>query len=525
MDTNQILLWIVGVGSVLPLLRLLRASHTGTSGWMAVLTFVLLLTAGAYLIVPEQAGYVGGIAWGLLLLVPSLGIRWLGRFVGNQQYGRARRLSRFLRVLHPLDGWTRYPELMGALEAGQRGDLASASGTLERLVATGSPALRRLAAFHLHRLRGDWSGFLKWIDTEYTDKDLLRDPSFFTAKLRALGETGALNHLLLLVEGHLSLLDQRALDMMRGLAYLCSFAFCGRKEAAARVLRLHLRMYGPEVRSFWLATAACAEGDTAGARVLLEDLAKHEDAIIRFAAEDRLSRKLPLARDVLDARSEEILQGLEARLALEERYGEGPGSTASRPVVTWTLAAANALYFLVEVLAGGSEDPRTLFRLGAAISQWDDPSQAWRLLASTFLHWGPLHLTMNMLGLLAIGPYLERALGRSRYLAVYLGSGILSALVVVLTSEEGTFLVGASGCIMGLIGGTAAVLLRGWRKKRSRALSRRLAGILLILALQVAFDLSTPEVSFSAHLTGMVVGFLATATMKHWPATTRPAPG
>jgi hypothetical protein len=79
------------------------------------------------------------------------------------------------------------------------------------------------------------------------------------------------------------------------------------------------------------------------------------DAIIRHAAEDRLTRKLPLARDVLDARSEEILQGLGAKLDLEERYGEGPGSTASRPVVTWTLAAASTLYFLVEVLAGGSE--------------------------------------------------------------------------------------------------------------------------------------------------------------------------
>ena len=60
---------------------------------------------------------------------------------------------------------------------------------------------------------------------------------------------------------------------------------------------------------------------------------------------------------------------------------------------------------------------------------------------------------------------------------------------------------------MGMVGATAAVLLRGWMRERARAASRRLQWVLTIVALQVMFDAFTPEVSSTAHLAGMLCGF------------------
>ena len=64
-------------------------------------------------------------------------------------------------------------------------------------------------------------------------------------------------------------------------------------------------------------------------------------------------------------------------------------------------------------------------------------------------------------------------------------------------------LVGASGCVMGVIGISAGLLLR---HRQSPLAGRRLRNIVVIVALQTAFDLSTPQVSLAAHLSGFVTG-------------------
>jgi rhomboid protease GluP len=66
-------------------------------------------------------------------------------------------------------------------------------------------------------------------------------------------------------------------------------------------------------------------------------------------------------------------------------------------------------------------------------------------------------------------------------------------------------LVGASGCIMGIVGAWAGYLLR----HRHIPLAReRLWNVVMIVAIQVAFDRLTPQVSMSAHLCGLVTGFV-----------------
>ena len=184
------------------------------------------------------------------------------------------------------------------------------------------------------------------------------------------------------------------------------------------------------------------------------------------------------------------------------------GITVS-PVVL-ALIIVNVAVFVLELLAGGSTNPVTLHSLG----ELDTSSvifrhQYWRLLAALFLHYGPIHIFFNLFALLLLGPALERQIGGFFFAVCYLLSGIGSSITVVLLTKlrllEPLQLVGASGCVMGVVGTWAGFLLR----HRAAPLARqRLRNIFVIVLLQLAFDLVTPRVSMSAHLGGLLAGFL-----------------
>jgi rhomboid protease GluP len=80
------------------------------------------------------------------------------------------------------------------------------------------------------------------------------------------------------------------------------------------------------------------------------------------------------------------------------------------------------------------------------------------------------------------------------------GVVLLTAIKIVRPAE----LVGASGCVMGIVGAWAGFLVRHRHVWQAR---QRLLNILLIIAIQIVFDISTPQVSTSAHLCGLVTGF------------------
>ena len=173
------------------------------------------------------------------------------------------------------------------------------------------------------------------------------------------------------------------------------------------------------------------------------------------------------------------------------------------------LIAINVLAFLLEISAGGWNDPDVLHRMGALEPYGVVKGEYWRLLTALFLHGGFLHLGFNLFALYVLGPPLERAIGSIRFAACYLIAGLgSSAGVVALTTlgfVQAAQVIGASGCIMGVVGAWAGFLLR---HRHAPLAKQRLANIGLIVAIQVAFDLSTPQVSMAAHMCGLVAGFL-----------------
>jgi rhomboid protease GluP len=180
----------------------------------------------------------------------------------------------------------------------------------------------------------------------------------------------------------------------------------------------------------------------------------------------------------------------------------------SGPVVA-IIILINIVVFVIELHRGALTDRFMMHRLGALdIGAVIGKGEFWRLLTALFLHEGLVHLGFNLLALYIIGPPLEKILGAIRFAVCYVVSGIGSTIGVVALTQlkilRPAELIGASGCVMGIVGVWAGFLLRhrhGWQARE------RLLNIFLIIAIQVLFDLFTPQVSTSAHLCGLITGF------------------
>lgn len=129
--------------------------------------------------------------------------------------------------------------------------------------------------------------------------------------------------------------------------------------------------------------------------------------------------------------------------------------------------------------------------------------QYYRLLTSVFLHVEVWHIAGNMIGLWVIGGPLEAALGRVRYLTVYLLSGLGASALVYLLSPPNTPTLGASGAVFGLLGATV-VLVRRLRYEM-RPVVTMVVLMLVLTFVPIGGGLS---VSWQAHVGGLVTGAL-----------------
>jgi rhomboid protease GluP len=188
------------------------------------------------------------------------------------------------------------------------------------------------------------------------------------------------------------------------------------------------------------------------------------------------------------------------------------GLFGGRAPVTSILLVANIMMFGVSLVAtmqageaGGfsilwSMNSEILDRLGASHSvailfghQW------YRLVTAMFLHLGLLHIGMNMMVLLDVGPVLEELYGSSRYLFLYTTTGILGFL---LSAFLGNNAVGASGALMGLIGAMIAVTTRRGGGLMKELRSRLIRWVLMIFL--IGFMIHADNY---AHFGGLASGF------------------
>jgi membrane associated rhomboid family serine protease len=217
-----------------------------------------------------------------------------------------------------------------------------------------------------------------------------------------------------------------------------------------------------------------------------------------------------------------------------QEYRQGPGrrvavANAKATSVTTVLLALMAIGYVLEVVVGGAgsllggPSPLNLVKLGASVGLAQLPSgdvvgiaagQEWRMVTAIFLHGGILHLLMNAYALWIFGPVVERELGRGRFLAIFLATGLFASAAsfgfAPIPSPVG---VGASGAIFGVVGAFVAYNYRHWELAVAAA---RLRGLAPFLILNLIFSFALPFIDWRAHLGGFVAGLAAGIIAEGW---------
>jgi membrane associated rhomboid family serine protease len=187
-----------------------------------------------------------------------------------------------------------------------------------------------------------------------------------------------------------------------------------------------------------------------------------------------------------------------ARMSTGVRRASFEGTGA---IVTKALIAINVLVYLAELAqgAGINADSGSIFENGVLYGPFVADGDWWRLITAAFLHYGPLHLAFNMLALWWFGAAVEETIGRGRYLALYLVSGLAGSAGALLLDPT-TPTVGASGAIFGVLG--AAFVLE---RQRTYVLG---GGALTVIALNLVFTFTISSISIGGHLGGLAGGAL-----------------
>ena len=176
--------------------------------------------------------------------------------------------------------------------------------------------------------------------------------------------------------------------------------------------------------------------------------------------------------------------------------------SASRPgIVTTTLIAINVGIYLLQLAGGASINANSgwIFQHGALYGPLVADGDWYRLITAAFLHYGPIHLGMNMLALWWIGRPLESYLGPFRYLLLYLVSGLAGSAGALIANPEAVT-VGASGAIFGILG--AAIVLE---RQQTYVLG---GSAITLLVVNLAFTFAVPGISIGGHLGGLAGGAL-----------------
>ncbi|MGN0399731.1 MAG: rhomboid family intramembrane serine protease [Blautia sp.] len=167
----------------------------------------------------------------------------------------------------------------------------------------------------------------------------------------------------------------------------------------------------------------------------------------------------------------------------------------------------NILVFLMTELTGSSLDGRHLVSWGAVYTPLlETEHEYYRLFTCMFLHFGLSHLGNNMLVLLFMGDALERAVGKVRYLLIYLMGGLGASCVsgyIEIKKEATVISAGASGAVFAVIGSLIYIVIR--KKGKLENFTARQLIFLAFLTLYHGY--ASAGVDNAAHVGGLLCGF------------------
>jgi membrane associated rhomboid family serine protease len=189
----------------------------------------------------------------------------------------------------------------------------------------------------------------------------------------------------------------------------------------------------------------------------------------------------------------------------------GGAITMSAGAVSMALIGLNVVVFLLQKITEGRVN--SVFQLGAMHGYSVAEGDYWRLLTAAFLHAGILHIAFNMYALYLFGPFVERALGTTRFVIAYLTMAVASSVFVYWLTAPQVATIGASGAIFGLFGLALVMLIR---------LRQDVRGLLVLLAINAFISLQG-NISWQGHLGGFITGVVLGAALAYAPRERRSA--
>lgn len=167
----------------------------------------------------------------------------------------------------------------------------------------------------------------------------------------------------------------------------------------------------------------------------------------------------------------------------------------ARPLLTISIIILNVFLYLGQLSSGGTLTNTLLYV--PLLTE----SQPWRMITAGFVHseGSFMHIALNMYSLYILGSVLEPMLGRLRFFTLYMLSILGGSIAVLLLDSPISSVVGASGGVFGLMGAYFIIL---------KSLGQSGGQITAIIALNLVFSFIGSNISWQAHLGGLVVGGL-----------------
>ncbi|RIV22889.1 rhomboid family intramembrane serine protease [Alicyclobacillaceae bacterium I2511] len=168
--------------------------------------------------------------------------------------------------------------------------------------------------------------------------------------------------------------------------------------------------------------------------------------------------------------------------------------------MTWWIVGINVFWLVfIEIPHGlgvqGIVQTGALDWPNVAMGQW------YRLVSAMFVHMSLTHIGVNMFSLISLS-IMEPLLGSSAFTVTYFVSGLVGNLLMLWTGPVNAVSAGASGAIFGIFGAALAFSLRGILTKGTRN------QLLVVLILNLIFDVMDPAIGLAAHLGGLFAGIL-----------------
>ncbi|NWB45179.1 rhomboid family intramembrane serine protease [Pseudomonas gingeri] len=221
------------------------------------------------------------------------------------------------------------------------------------------------------------------------------------------------------------------------------------------------------------------------------------------------------AQEILEQLPRQATPAHEAEQAALSSYSERILTLAPITWITHGLIVINVLVYLA-MCAGGvgvmAQNLPLTVKWGTNFGPETLTGGWWRLVTSVFVHFGLIHLMLNMFTLYQIGRLAERLYGSGRFLMLYLFAGVTGSIASLLWHPMINS-AGASGAIFGVFGGLLVFVLK-YRHElpKSIAVQQRVS-ILVLIGYNLLYGFTHPGIDNGAHLGGLLGGVLLGLTL------------